>query len=791
MARDQDRPRSAGAAGTEDDLSAERTALVLAASDIGLWDLNPQTGESYFSPEWCRQLGLDQAEMAKLDAAWRSLIHPEDRARVEALVDRAYEDPAGSYEAEFRLRHKDGSYRWILSKGRVLRDGRGKAIRMLGAHLDITRRKQAEAALKESEARYRQAQKLARIGHWIWRPDPMDPDPDRGIGEYSDEAAAIVGVPAHELGIGNQDYLKRFVHPDDQEKVAEAFSRMVPGQDLAYAIEYRIVGPDGEVRTVYEICENIMDERGSALFSRGTVQDITDLKRTEAALVEQERMYRAAIETAMDAFLLLDDEGRVVEWSPQAEAMFGWKREEMLGRKAADVLFAADPGSREQARALYFDSAEGEPLSRRFETRALRKSGGAFPAEISVSALQTGERRLVSAYVRDLTQQRQTEQQLRESQKMEAVGQLSGGIAHDFNNLLMIVVGNLDLMLEGLERDPTVPRALGERARDAALRGADLIKRLLAFARRQALKPEPVDLAGLIRELEPLLERALGETIRIETKQAPDLWRAFADANQLQNALLNLALNAKDAMPEGGRLTLGAENFGAAQRLDREVPGLAGGDHVRLSVIDEGAGMPAEVRERAFEPFFTTKRQGRGTGLGLAMVYGFVKQSGGQATIESEPGRGTTVSLYLPRAEDGVATAKPAGEHDATGSERVLLVEDDAMVRDTVSRLLGDLGYLALAAEDASGALKLLNAGEKVDLLLTDMVMPGGMDGWDLAQEAWRRRPDLRVILSTGYADSPRLAETAADQRVSILSKPYRRNELAAALRRLLDDRAG
>ena len=378
------------------------------------------------------------------------------------------------------------------------------------------------------------------------------------------------------------------------------------------------------------------------------------------------------------------------------------------------------------------------------------------------------------------------EEQLRQAVKMEAVGQLTGGIAHDFNNLLGIVVANLDMMLEDESLRPDL-KECAEHALGGALRGAELTRRLLSFSRKQPLKTEVVNPNTLIENSSAMLRRTLGGNVLFEIEPGADVWPVRVDAAQLDEAILNLAINARDAMSSGGLLTIRTENVLLGPAFVAANAGSNVGDYVKLTVKDTGSGMPPEVRDRCFEPFFTTKGVGKGTGLGLSMVYGFVKQSGGYASIESEPGRGTSINIYLPRVQDqAVATARGGGETRSPrgAGQIVLVVDDDAELRTTVVRQLDGLGYRTLEAADAATALQTLEKIASVAVLFGDLVMPGGMTGLELARRASAQRPGLKIILSSGHAG---LVASAADaEQFSLLNKPYRREELARRLKEVL-----
>ncbi|MBX9814705.1 MAG: PAS domain S-box protein [Sphingomonas sp.] len=388
----------------------------------------------------------------------------------------------------------------------------------------------------------------------------------------------------------------------------------------------------------------------------------------------------------------------------------------------------------------------------------------------------------------DVSQQRELDEQLRQAQKLEAVGQLTGGLAHDFNNLLTVILGNAEAMTQIASDDPDL-NILAQMTMKAAERGAELTNRLLAFGRRQTLAPRDLDSNLLVQGMAALLRRTLPETVEIELHATAPVWPARVDPGQLEVALLNLALNARDAMPSGGKLTIGTANITLDSPIGEQADGIAPGQYVAVSVTDTGTGMTREVRQRAFDPFFTTKEVGKGSGLGLSMVYGFARQSGGAVTIDTALGHGTTVTLYLPRAPgEVVAAPRPRALPEApTGTETVLVVEDDALVRNHVCALLRGLGYTVLTAADGREALRLIQCDTPIDLLFTDIVMPGGVDGNALAELARELRPDLRLLFTTGYAEDRPIGGGDGRRPARVVQKPYRRAELAAKIRAALD----
>ena len=522
------------------------------------------------------------------------------------------------------------------------------------------------------------------------------------------------------------------------------------------------------------------------------VRDEPEQARAYQALIDNEKMARAIIEEALDAFVQTDGDCIVLNWSPHAEALMGWTREEAIGRSVEKLLFPESlwVGHRQWI-DQFLSQVVGEAIGGRYETPLLRKDGSEFFAEVSLTALRRNEGYIINAFVRDITAKRAAEEQLFQAQKMESVGQLTGGIAHDFNNMLTVITGTIEILAEGVKHDPALT-SIAKMIDDAADRASQLTANLLAFARKQPLRPLETDVNALVEEVVQLLSPTLGRQIEIETALNDQAWPALVDRSQLSSALVNLAINARDAMPDGGRLLFRTRNFTRGEN-DAEIGGLGPGEYVVVEVHDTGAGIPAAIRDRIFEPFFSTKQFGAGTGLGLSMVFGFAKQSGGAVVVDSEVGKGAGFRIYLPKADIEISELLPlsdtrlAGdEHLRGGTETILCVEDDDVVRAHVTGRLESLGYKVIAASNAAEALELVNAGTAFDLLFTDIVMPGAMNGRQLAQRAAELRRPLRVLYTSGNTfgafDSERPAEG-----VLLLTKPYRKAELARMVRLALD----
>jgi PAS domain S-box-containing protein len=523
-------------------------------------------------------------------------------------------------------------------------------------------------------------------------------------------------------------------------------------------------------------------------------------------LVASEHHLSNFLRYSQEAVVGLDQERRVLFWSQGASRLLGLAGSQTLGRPL-DQLGPWATG----LKAGLDEIDRGRPSFIAEQSVALDGREAALEITLSPTRDDAGTRLGSSLVLRDVTRRRQAQERLRETnlnlqqlvserteeleksqlaliqaQKLEAIGRLTGGVAHDFNNVLQIVGSNLQLLQGTLAAQPE-PQRLLRAALDAVDRGAKLSSQLLAFARRQPLNPMPLNISHRVRDMDELLRRALGEDIEIETVLAAGLWTTLVDANQLENVILNLSINARDAMPSGGRLTIETGNAALDEGYTAGAPDLAPGQYVMLAVSDTGHGMPAEVAARAFEPFFTTKPEGKGTGLGLSMAYGFAKQSGGHIRIYSEPGAGTTVRLYLPRShEKEVVPPQPLTGPVAGGSETVLVVEDDLAVQAAVVNTLQTLGYRVLRANEAQAALSILQSGVHVDLLFTDVVMPGPLRSPELAQRARQIVPGIAVLFTSGYTQNAVVHGGRLDPGVELLSKPYRQEDLARKIRHLL-----
>jgi len=655
------------------------------------------------------------------------------------------------------------------------------------------RRRQYQArayldALREGEQRLVTALKAGRMGAW-------ELDLLTWTLSASDQFKANFGRRA-DLPFCYEEMLG-CIHPQDRPRRREALDHSIATGD-DYAMDYRVLWPDGGQHWVEVRARVLHDAGGMPIRMVGVSADITPRKRAEA---ERERLVQALAverERTQDALrgeraftgLLLtsvpagivayDPELRVTTWNPVMERLFGRRGPEVVGRGLLEVL-AGVQGSAIQVRMR--DALAGHLGPIEEIELPLGTTGKSWFCETQHAPLAGGDGRIVGgvAFFRDTTERRRAEEQLRQAQKMETIGQLTGGVAHDFNNLLMAVLGNLDLLRKRLPADTRLQRYV-EGATQGAQRGAALTQRLLAFARRQDLRTEPVDLGRLVEGMDALMKRSLGPLVTIETRLGPALPPAMADANQLELALLNLAVNARDAMPGGGRLTITLDDPEPDPAL-----ALAPGSYLRLCVEDTGSGMDEATLRLAIEPFFSTKQLGKGTGLGLSMVHGLAVQLGGVLKLSSRLGLGTSAELWLPVAsapprQDTVAAAPVTGMAPAT----ILVVDDDVLIAMSTADMLKDLGHTVIEANSGAEALAILADGQAIDALVTDHAMPA-MTGVELAERARALRPGLPVLLATGYADLP--AGVATD--LPRLGKPYRQRDLAEHLSPLLERRAG
>ena len=675
-----------------------------------------------------------------------------------------------------------------------IKDANGATTGIFVEGSDVTERHRAVKAQRDSEERLRLATEGGSIGTW-------DYNPATGHLNWDARCKALFGLPPD----AEITYEKSFLlglHPDDRRMAQEAVeSSLKPNGAGSYEVEYRTVGPhDGCVRWL-SARGKASFENGRAVRFLGTVVDISKIKQAEAVIADLNRTLESQVaqrtqerdriwNVSQDLLGVADRNGVWSSVNPAWTRVLGWPSDQLVGRTTEWL----EPDGEDARTLTELSKLDTGIATLAFDSR-LRAKDGTYRF-LSWSAVSAGEQ--IYCVARDVTEARaaaaalqEAEERLRHAQKMETVGQLSGGIAHDFNNLLQIVTGNLETLQRNLPTDNARLRRAADNAMTGARRAATLTQRLLAFSRRQPLAPTAVNPNKLVAGMSELLQRTLGETIEIETVLAPDAWMIEADVNQLESAILNLVVNARDAMPGGGKLTIETGNSILDEAYVAANADVGTGRYLVISISDAGTGIAKDTLARVFEPFFTTKEPGKGTGLGLSMVYGFVKQSGGHVKIYSEVGHGTSVKIYLPRhaadAREETAETAPSAPHGGR-NETILVCEDDDDVRAYSVDTLRELGYRVLEAHDGPSALRLLKRQEgPIDLLFTDVVLPGGMTGADLAGQAVARMPELRVLFTTGYARNAIVHHGRLDPGVELVTKPFTYAALAIKVREILD----
>ena len=717
-----------------------------------LWTATPDGRLDWFNDQVFAYTGLGHDELA--GDTWTGMVHPEDLPRISAQWAAALES-GDDYSTEFRLRRHDGAYRWHLVRALPLRDADGGIRLWLGANTDIHEQKQAEVEnVRDRNRLWAMSHDLLLVSDLSGRITSINPSATRLLGWEPEEMVGRL--------------LSDFVHPDDLGATAAEVAKLAAGA-MTLSFENRCRTKTGGWRLLG--WSAVRD--GERI--HGVARDITE----ERALTRnQERIWNLSPVLK----LVASPDGVLRQINPAWTAALGWTQEASTGRRLKDFVIesssdAADEVLRAMAAGQTVDDAE---FAMMVEFGDERRIGWTFVPEGDT----------IYGFGRDLTEQRRVEDALRQAQKMEAVGQLTGGIAHDFNNLLQGITGSLDLVQKriGQGRLSELDRFISG-AMTSANRAASLTHRLLAFSRRQPLDPRPVRVNPLVASMEDLLRRTLGERIDLEMVLGSGVWLTRCDANQLESAILNLVINARDAMPEGGRLVIETDNAHLDAAYAAQHGEVRAGDYVCISVADTGAGMSPETLKRAFEPFFTTKPLGQGTGLGLSMIYGFAQQSEGYAKIDSEQGQGTTFRLYLPRFRGDAADEEP-GPHvtvrPANTGETVLVVEDEPVVRGLIVEILNDLGYHAIEAHDGPSGVDVLKSNRRIDLLITDIGLPG-LNGRQVAEAGRKFRPGLKVLFMTGYAENAALAAGFLEPGMAMVTKPFAMEVLTARIREIIE----
>jgi PAS domain S-box-containing protein len=763
------------------------TTADLLASAVGVWIWDVAGKRLRVDSRFAELYGLDRLQAAEgLDAnVFFSMIHPADQMRIRVAVAGVMFG-AELFNKQFRIKSSDEEIRWVAARGAAERDSDNQVLTFSGVLTDITEQKRVEERL-------RIAQLAGGVGTFEYI---------GGFGtvDVSEQFCRLLGLtPTDSVALRAINATM----PADSPPLIGGTEQWVNGE-LSYR-EFKITRADtGESRWIARRGELRADAPAGGQRFIGVIYDVTAYKTLEERLrnltrklgqrvAEQTRERDRVWNNSRDLIGVLDDAGIFCLASPSWTKMLGYESDELIGRSFIEFVVPEDLEATRQAMTAALAARHPDGFENRY-----RHKDGSYRWISWQTSLEDG---MVYAYGRDVTKEksrdeelRRTEEQLRQSQKMEAVGQLTGGLAHDFNNMLTGIMGGLDIIrrrindgkLDELDR-------FMDGAMRSAQRAASLTHRLLAFSRQQSLDPRSVDVNMLIKSLEDLLVRTLGEQVRLQVTPSGEIWPALCDVNQLESALLNLAINARDAMPSGGQLTIEVENY--ITRYDYLIsnPEVSEGHYVAISVMDTGCGMDAFTASKAFEPFFTTKPIGQGTGLGLSTIYGFLRQIGGHASLRSEIGKGTTVTMYLPRftGPPSVVGPKPEEANEPSGQgQTVLVVEDEESVRMLIIEVLDELGYRALQAANGDGAILHLKSPTSIDLLITDVGLPG-LNGRQLAEIARQERPGLPVLFLTGYAANAANRANFLDPGMEMIFKPFAMQELATKIGKILGSGRG
>jgi PAS domain S-box-containing protein len=705
-------------------------------------------------------------------------VHPDDLDKGQTFIGALALTPNASGTTEVRYRCKDGNYKWIeITIVNLLHDTSINGF--LGNYQDITERKQTEEALRKSEKLLSRAQEIAHTGSWT-----LDLTENRLT--WSDEVYRIFGYEPREFAATYEAFLDA-VHPDERVMVNEAYSRSVLEGSDGYEFEHRIVRrKSGEVRHVHERCVHERDDAGTVIRSTGMVQDITERKQSEEALTESEARFKS-LHNASFGGIAIHDNSIILECNQGLAEISGYSTEELIGMNGLLLIS-------EKTRGMVLQNIR-DGYEKPYEAIGLRKNNDEYPVRLEARNIPYKGKNVRVVEFRDITEQKrqeeeksQLENKLRQSQKMEAVGQLAGGVAHDFNNMLGVITGYSELILVQMDPAQQFHAELVE-IKKAARRSADLTRQLLTFARKQTVAPKVLDLNQTIEGMLNLLRRLIGENISLSWMPGFGLWPIHMDPSQIDQILANLCVNARDAIAGVGKLTVETKNATFDKEYCSTHAGSLPGDYVRIAVSETGSGMDKETLAHIFEPFFTTKNVGEGTGLGLATVYGAVKQNNGFINAYSEPGQGTTFTIYIPRhVETNTETQVTASiEPVVYGDEIVMLVEDEPTLLQMSKTMLERLGYTVLAAGTPAEAIRL--AGEysgQIHLLATDVIMPE-MNGRELSARLLKNRPEMKYFFMSGYTANIIANQGVLEKGVPFLQKPFSINELANKVREAME----
>jgi PAS domain S-box-containing protein len=751
----------------------ERLASIIEGTNVGTWEWNVQTGETIFNERWAEIIGYSLEEISPVSIdTWKKFAHPDDLKNCEELFQRHFSDELTYYQCESRMRHRNGGWVWVLDRGKVaLWTEDGNPLKMMGTHQDITERKQADEQLRLQSLVLNQIQDRVTVT-----------DLEGVITYVNDAEARSLGYSKEEL-IGES--MEKFGEDSEQGAIQQEI--------VATTLEHgkwrgEVVNQTVDGRRVIMDCRTqvVLDEKGNKIALAGISTDITERKKAEVLLRESEARFKA-LHNAFFGGITIHDKGIILECNHGLSEMTGYSVNELIGM---DGLLLIAEKSRSFVMSNILSGYE-----KPYEAMGVRKNGEEYPIRLEARNIPYKGKQVRTVEFRDITDQKLKEaenerlqNQLSQAHKMESVGRLAGGVAHDFNNMLGVILGHTELALLQADENHDLHSDLKE-IQKAAKRSADITKQLLAFARKEIISPRQIDLNDTVENMLNMLRRLIGEDIDLIWKPSAHLWPVKMDSTQIDQILVNLCVNARDAISGVGKLTIETGKKIFDETYCNENPGFIPGDFVMLAVSDNGCGINKDTLENLFEPFFTTKEVGKGTGLGLATVYGIVKQNNGFINVYSEPDQGSTFKIYLSRlaADEDEDKTVPEKKTDLGGSETILLVEDEPTILRMTRMMLERKGYSVLTAATPAEAIGLAEThADKIHLLMSDVVMPE-MNGRDLAGQITALYPGIRLLFMSGYTADVIAHQGILDDGVAFIQKPFSMADMTVKVREVLD----